>query len=303
MTNPNRRSVSPSVFAERFKKGRYFTFQDKNIDGIDHKHTVVVPSMPRANEAFYEIAFESLVESSQRAMATLANSGGTSTTTTATPKIIEKKPASTPTLNHELVFRATKKFTTRVGEEAVKVLEAEVKSINLALEEVQRKELTTQTHKLLQEKMLRVREIACVAAGYDKFISADILAKYFPKVRDGKLGICPYGEYLRDIPDHVFDAKYQADGFFDGFVILHCMGEKELKKAGASSNEAERAVGKRDPILFGVHDGSDRMWFIDDWIDELCDLTFAELSCELAKAKMKDEPKKPLIDRIKGLFS
>ena len=34
---------------------------------------------------------------------------------------------------------------------------------------------------------------------------------------------------------------------------------------------------EKDPILFGLIRGSDKLYFIGEWIDDICDLTFDEL--------------------------
>lgn len=40
----------------------------------------------------------------------------------------------------------------------------------------------------------------------------------------------------------------------------------------------KRGGGKRkDPILFGVIAGSNKLYFIGDWIDEYCDLRFDDV--------------------------
>ena len=69
-----------------------------------------------------------------------------------------------------------------------------------------------------------------------------------------------------DIQEEV--SKLVQDEVFDNFVILHYdpndTGEELTKK------EIER---KKDPIIFGVIKESRKLYFINDWIDEYCDLT------------------------------
>ena len=47
--------------------------------------------------------------------------------------------------------------------------------------------------------------------------------------------------------------------------------------------EVEKA---KDPILFGVIAGSNKLYYIDDWIDEYCDLRFENIVDIIGKDKM-----------------
>ena len=53
--------------------------------------------------------------------------------------------------------------------------------------------------------------------------------------------------------------------YIGGYV---CECKKELLKETAKE-EAKR----RDPIIFGVIAGSKKLYYVDDWVDEYCDLT------------------------------
>ena len=45
----------------------------------------------------------------------------------------------------------------------------------------------------------------------------------------------------------------------------------------ASEMTEKEVEDKKDPILFGLIQGSDKLYFVGDWIDDVCDLTFDEL--------------------------
>ena len=49
------------------------------------------------------------------------------------------------------------------------------------------------------------------------------------------------------------------------------------RKIGKDLNELTEGIRKGVPILFGLIRGSDKLYFIGDWIDDICDLTFDEL--------------------------
>lgn len=54
-----------------------------------------------------------------------------------------------------------------------------------------------------------------------------------------------------------------------------------------AESEEEKAA-KRDPILFGLIQGKRQLYFIGDWIDELCDLTLDQLADHMGKDSIKE---------------
>ena len=55
---------------------------------------------------------------------------------------------------------------------------------------------------------------------------------------------------------------------FDNYAILHYDPDLE-----AYSETIEETKKRRDPILFGLIKGSNKLYYITDWIDEFCDPT------------------------------
>ena len=80
--------------------------------------------------------------------------------------------------------------------------------------------------------------------------------------------------FARSIPSKVVDVKMKADEneVFDNYVILHYNPMKNGKML--TVKEWEDA---NDPILFGVIAGSNKLYYLADWTDEYCDLTFDKL--------------------------
>ena len=68
---------------------------------------------------------------------------------------------------------------------------------------------------------------------------------------------------------------------------LRTLGQMHFDpKNTATTREARAAeVAKRkDPILFGLIKGSRKLYFVGDWQDELCDLTFQQIVDKLGKS-------------------
>lgn len=100
---------------------------------------------------------------------------------------------------------------------------------------------------------------------------------------------CPKGlrldwveNFARAIPGEITEKKVQLDarGIFDNYVVLHYdPGVKAYRET-----EAQKAA-RRDPILFGVMRGRRRLYFIGDWIDEVCDLTWDQIAAQIGAEK------------------
>ena len=97
--------------------------------------------------------------------------------------------------------------------------------------------------------------------------------------------------YMRVIPPEVIQQIEEANKLeiFDNYAVLHydpdCL---------AYSETIEEVKKRKDPILFGLIRGSNKLYYITDWIDEYCDLTldkFVEtLQIEKESLKMPDSP-------------
>jgi len=80
--------------------------------------------------------------------------------------------------------------------------------------------------------------------------------------------------FTRMIPNNLVELKIKMDelGVFDNYVILHYDPDK---KSWAETQEEIRR--RKDPILFGVMRGSRKLYFVGDWVDEMCDLTLEQI--------------------------
>jgi hypothetical protein len=145
-------------------------------------------------------------------------------------------------------------------------------------------------HSALGEKFLNkiayeVRMSEIYASGVKMFLSKTLIDHYKYKVRDGHIADTQFDKYTGVIPEHILKVKNELEKrkIFDAFIIYHYWNEElEEKKEKKQPRTAEEKSAMRDPILFGVcADIPDKLFFIADWDDDYCDLTFDELINQL----------------------
>ena len=128
--------------------------------------------------------------------------------------------------------------------------------------------------KLFAELITNKYESVLFANGMYKAVSADKIVELAQGSKKA-LSLDYIQNYGRVIPTDVIKKKIEADKLhvFDNYVILHY--DPDGKSYVATEKERKKEVEKKkDPILFGVIMGSDKLYYIADWIDEYCDLTF-----------------------------
>lgn len=132
---------------------------------------------------------------------------------------------------------------------------------------------TALKEKLFDELTINRYESVLYACEFYKVLTEEKLIE-FAKGCPKDLKITYLENYIRNIPMEVADLKIKADELevFDNYVILHY--DPEGSSTSLTKEEIER---KRDPILFGVISGSRKLYYIGDWVDEYCDLTFDAL--------------------------
>ncbi|MFA6234086.1 MAG: hypothetical protein WC824_07830 [Bacteroidota bacterium] len=188
----------------------------------------------------------------------------------------EKKDQEPPEVPVEEVFTLVLK-----SPEELKIFEDR----NQALEKMIEDSVTTGQEalhqQLLAEKDIRKIENALVASSHKRYISEAQLLKFSQWCQKG-LCLDWISDFIRPIPPEVIQAKVECDkaGFFDNYVVLHFDPENR-----GTTEEARRKA--RDPILFGVLKGSRKLYFVGDWKDELCDLTFQQIVDKLGEGSLE----------------
>lgn len=128
-------------------------------------------------------------------------------------------------------------------------------------------------------------ETQLFAIGFRKVITEENVSE-FAKKGCRELRLDWIKNFARLIPEAVLDAKEKCDenNIFDNYVILHYDPYKNGTQKTQAEIEAER---KKDPILFGVIAGSNKLYYVADWIDEYCDLTFDKIVEKLGEDAIK----------------
>lgn len=149
------------------------------------------------------------------------------------------------------------------------------------------------------------KERELLKLGFNQFIYKDAIDAYIDQVSVKPIKITELCNYVRDIPQEIVDKVKLTKEIFDEFFVVYTdYTSKEDRRVEAAKRE-------RDPILFGVfldrnaHVCNERFYYIGDWIDEYCDLTFDRMLTDLGKYNVKpgsiETPK--TIDELKSLIN
>lgn len=168
-----------------------------------------------------------------------------------------------------------------------------LKGYIIALKNTDMNGQTALKEKLLRDMVINKYESILYAKGLYYVISEDQVVDFIKKTDKG-VELTYVKNYLRVIPPEVTKLIVQLNELliFDNYCILHYDPEK--KSYSQTIEEQKRETEKRrDPILFGLIRGSNKLYYITDWVDEFCDLTldkFVEtLQIEKDTLKMKED--------------
>lgn len=143
-------------------------------------------------------------------------------------------------------------------------------------------------------------ELSLIDLGYNRFINKSDVVKYIDNVKPlNSVKLVELKNYPRVIPDVVADNIIKAkelkneDGelIFDTIIIVYT----DFTNEEVMTEKQKKAVDRnKDPIVFGMFISNElnikheRLYFIDDWEDEYCHLTFDKLVLELGKKKKSE---------------
>ena len=145
---------------------------------------------------------------------------------------------------------------------------------------------TAQEEKLIDKLIIHTYESILSISGFNKYVISEDLVNLQSKC-DKELEIDYLKNFIRVIPDEVVEKKLKADSLmvFDNYCVIYYDPEG---KSYQETNEEEREKIdkiKKDPILFGLIYGSDKLYYIADWIDDLCDLTLDQVVEKIGEVK------------------
>jgi len=202
------------------------------------------------------------------------NTGGTSYRIVSEEDLIQttvEKSNKAKGISPQLYFKYIKKSFSLIQN---KKIEFQLKKLEKAFDIAIKDGHEGLSEKLFEECCIHAKEILLYSKGIRLFITRDQLYKHKYALEDGNISDTKFSEYTRFIPKSALKKKKELEGIFDEFIIFHYYNSKQKDTKKMSSSEKAKM---KDPVLFGKLRGVDKLYYIDDWEDEYCDLTFAEL--------------------------
>lgn len=178
----------------------------------------------------------------------------------------------------ETTFEKIKNAKGELTEDISKMDEVITNLINRATKNNQR----ALVDELLKKKQVLIGECVLVKNGYTEYVSEEKMIEFFLKCKKG-VRIDYIRNYTGLIPFPVAEKKDELDKLmvFDNYCIAHYDPNMEVFKI----SEEDRAVQRRrDPILFGLIEGSRRLYYVADWVTDTDSLTLEELNLVVENA-------------------
>lgn len=174
-------------------------------------------------------------------------------------------------VNPALFFRFVKSKLQRNEQENLRKKLKKLQAIVSKTEELGQKALH---EKLLEAIAITVRELECTAVGCGNWVSESVIQKFHKVYKpEGEkvMRFETWEKFPRIPPKHVADKikKIKSMNLFDEYHVLY------LDYTGEKLKTNKDKIIEKDPILFGKFAyAPDRYYYIIDWVDEYCDLTF-----------------------------
>lgn len=140
--------------------------------------------------------------------------------------------------------------------------------------------------KLLYTLNVLEKERELYELGFRSFVYRDDIEYYMDKVSSKAVKIITLEEYPREIPNEVAEKLMilKEKNIFDEYYVVF------TDYTGAVEREVAAERKRKDPIIFGTFAERtrnsrmlhDRFYYIADWEDEYCDLTFDKMISELS---------------------
>jgi hypothetical protein len=154
-----------------------------------------------------------------------------------------------------------------------------------AIEQAEALNQTAMTERLKEQLDIVKGEAYLIAMGLKLYITEEQVLRFYEDTDENKhLKLTYLKNYVKMIPSDIVELKSKVDerGVFDNYVILHYDPFNNSTRMTDREEEIEK-----DPILFGVIENSRKLYYIGDWIDEVCDLTLEKMMSELGDEAME----------------
>lgn len=176
-----------------------------------------------------------------------------------------------------LLFKFVKSKLTKLQQEELKKRLSKLASLLKYSEEMQQWAVYEESAKKILE-ITREQEVDLF--GIDKFVMKKDVEKFIYSVREKIVKLKEFSEFPRIVPSKVQKRlkELQAKGLFDEYWILYT----DLTAPTEEIKSNKQKIKEKDPILFGRFNNiPEKLYYIADWIDEYCDLTFDKLTDKL----------------------
>lgn len=158
------------------------------------------------------------------------------------------------------------------------------------------------THKAAFMWEILEKEMILHAMGITKYLHRDDVVKFIDNVKPkNSVKIVELENYPRSVPDqNMFDIIAAKNlNLFDVMLVLYT----DLTNEEVHSPEQKAfAARNRDPVVFGmfvddkINVKHDRLYFITDWEDEFCELTFSKMIDKMSEPGADDPQKNITVD-------
>jgi len=158
------------------------------------------------------------------------------------------------------------------------------------------------THKAAFMWEILEKEMVLHATGIRKYVHRQDVIKLIDNVTPkNSVKIVELENYPRSIPDENMEdiEKAKELGLFDVMLVLYTdLTDEEVNTPA----QKEFAARNRDPVVFGmfmedkINLKHDRLYFITDWEDEFCDLTFTKMIDKMSEMGIKNPEKTITVD-------
>src|SRR3990167_2320800 len=152
-----------------------------------------------------------------------------------------------------------------------------IKKIQVAIEQADKSGQIAFSEELTKRFFVLLQEAELWALGKKIFLEKTDYEKFKDKT-PRSIALTAFKNYARPIPKKVLEEKAKCDArkIFNAYAVMHYDEPGTVKET-----EKERMKREKDPILFGIIESSSRLYFVEEWEDELCDLTLDDIVDQL----------------------